>query len=86
MPDEFTLDMMKEGMDFYRCLRLIAEGKKARRLAWPNDGAYISFSRDKLGMILTLFKPSDKGFHALFLSHEDVQSTDWEILEDQKTS
>jgi len=63
-------------MDFPDCTESLLEGKKLRRLEWPDDGTYVVMSQEKL----VIFTPKDQSLHPLVISTGDMSGTDWVVL------
>ena len=73
---QLKVEKKKNELTFYAASKELVDGKKVRRLEWPNDGTYIVLDNE----LLKIFLPADKKLHPLTVSLGDIIGIDWVII------
>ncbi len=68
-------------MTFGSCLQKLMLGERCRRVAWEDEGVYITIKDEKL----MIFRTDDKVLHPLMVSVGDITGTDWVIVGKQES-
>ncbi|MHC4748334.1 MAG: Thoeris anti-defense Tad2 family protein [Planctomycetota bacterium] len=76
LPKRPAIEGRSEEMDFYKALKVVADGGKVTKVEWENKDIFLKMKNEKL-----MIKTDDDMFHPLTVSSADIAGDDWVQIE-----